>query len=288
VSIRPGAVRVGGMTDLHTLMTGLMIGESARWHDGRLWFSNWGSQEVLAVDTDGKSEVMARVATTLPFSIDWLPDGRLLIVSGQEALLLRQEPDGSLVTHADLSGLARIWNEIVVDGRGNIYLNGMDYDFMGGGPFIPGIIALVTPDGAVRRVAGDIRFPNGMIVTPDSRTLIIAESFAGELTAFDIGADGGLSHRRTWAALGEGGDGICLDAGGAVWTSVGGNAVARVREGGEVLHRVTLDRPCYSCTLGGDDGRTLFMLAAEWRGVENIDALLADRTGVVYTTPVPA
>jgi sugar lactone lactonase YvrE len=111
------------MLELQTLMTGLVIGESPRWHEGRLWFSNWGAQEIIAVDVGGNSEVVTRVPTTIPFSIDWLPDGRLLVVSGQEGLLLRREADGSLVTHADLSGLSnKPWNEIVVDGRGHIYV----------------------------------------------------------------------------------------------------------------------------------------------------------------------
>ncbi|MDN3358739.1 SMP-30/gluconolactonase/LRE family protein [Actinomadura sp. DC4] len=273
-----------------TLLTGLMIGESPRWHEGRLWFSNWGSQEVLAVDAGGKAEVMARVPTTLPFSIDWLPDGRLLVVSGPEALLLRQEPDGSLVRHAGLGHLARIWNEIVVDGRGNVYVNGMDFDFLGGGDFVPGIIALVTPDGAVRQVAGDIMFPNGMVITPDGSTLIVAESFASRLTAFDIGPDGGLSGRRVWAELGQGGDGICIDAEGAVWSSVtagGRPACARVREGGEVERLVELDQGCFACMLGGEDGRTLFMLTADWRGPEQMDELLRARTGRLVTAPAP-
>src|SRR5215831_20688965 len=113
------------MSELRTLMTGLVVGESPRWHDGRLWLSNWGAGEILAVDGGGTSEVVARLpATTIPFCIDWLPDGRLLVVSGPEAKLLRREPDGSFATHADLSGLARGWNEIVVDGRGNVYVNG--------------------------------------------------------------------------------------------------------------------------------------------------------------------
>src|SRR5262249_51330423 len=145
------------MPELQTLLTGLAIGESPRWHDGRLWFSNWGTQEVVAVDQEGKSEVMVHVPTTIPFCIDWLPDGRLLVVSGREGLLLRREPDGQLLTHADLSGLARTWNEIVVDGRGNIYINGGNFD-------ASGIIALVTLDGSVRQVADGIAFPNGMAV----------------------------------------------------------------------------------------------------------------------------
>jgi sugar lactone lactonase YvrE len=273
-----------------TLLTGLMIGESPRWHEGRLWFSNWGAQEIIAVDTEGNSEVMVRVPTTLPFSIDWLPDGRLLVVSGPEALLLRQEPDGSLVTHADLGHLAKGWNEIVVDGRDNTYVNGSDFDFIGGGEFIPGIIALVTPDGAARQVAGDIAFANGMVITPDGSTLVVAESFASRLTAFDIEPDGGLSNRRVWAELGQGGDGICVDAEGAIWSSVtidGRPTCARIREGGEVLQRIELDQGCFACMLGGEDGRTLFMLTADWRGPERFAELLQDRTGKLVTAPAP-
>ena len=279
------------MTELHTLMTGLVVGESPRWHDDRLWLSNWGAQEIIALDVDGGCGVMARVSTTVPFSIDWLPDGRLLVVSGPEAQLLRQEPDGSLVAHADLSGLAKGWNEIVVDGRGNTYVNGSDFDFGGGGPFIPGVIALVTPDGAVRLVADDIHFPNGMVVTPDNRTLIVTESFAARLTAFDIAADGSLSNRRIWADLGQGGDGMCLDADGAIWTPAfkdGRPGCVRVREGGEVLQRIELDQFCFACMLGGGDGKTLFMLVAEWRGVEHMDALFRSRTGRVLTAQAPA
>ncbi len=279
------------MPEPQTLMTGLVVGESPRWHEGRLWFSNWGAQEVIAVDLEGNSEVVARVPTTIPFSIDWLPDGRLLVVSVPEARLLRREPDGSFVTHADLSGLARGWNEIVVDGRGNTYVNGSDFNFGGGGPFVPGVIALVTPDGSVRQVADDIQFPNGMVVTPDNKTLIIAESFSHRLTAFDIAADGALSNRRVWAELGQGGDGICLDAEGAVWTPAfpdGRSCCVRVREGGQVLQRIELDRFCFACMLGGQDGRRLFMLAAEWRGVENMDWLFRSRTGQVLAAPAPA
>jgi sugar lactone lactonase YvrE len=279
------------VAELHTLMTGLVVGESPRWHDGRLWFSNWGAQEILAVDVEGASDVMARVSTTLPFSIDWLPDGRMLIVSGPEARLLRQERDGSLVTYADLSGLARGWNEIVVDGRGNTYVNGSDYRFGPGEPFVPGVVALVTSDGSVRQVADDIHFPNGMVVTPDNKTLIVTESFAARLTAFDIAMDGSLSNRRVWAELGQGGDGMCLDAEGAIWTPVindGKPGCARVREGGEVLQRIELERFCFACMLGGDDGKTLFMLVAEWRGMEHMQEMFRSHTGQVLTAQAPA
>jgi len=163
-----------------TLMTGLAFGESPRWHDGRLWFSNWTAQEIIAVDPQGKSEVMARVPyPTFPFSIAWLPDGRLLIVSADsDQPLLRQEPDGSLVSHA---GLDRGWNEIVVDGRGNTYINGAGFDLLAGEQFAPGIVTLVTPDGSARQVADGIAFPNGMAITPDNATLIVADSY-GEKT----------------------------------------------------------------------------------------------------------
>ncbi|GAC1633896.1 MAG: SMP-30/gluconolactonase/LRE family protein [Ktedonobacteraceae bacterium] len=278
-------------SSVHLLLSGLVIGESPRWHEGRLWFSNWGAQEIIAVDIEGNSEIVTRVQTTIPFSIDWLPDGRLLVVSGPEGLLLRREPDGSLVIHADLSSLARGWNEIAVDGRSNAYVNGSNFDFLGGGEFIPGIIALVTPDGSVHQVADGIAFPNGMIVTPDNSTLIIAESFASRLTAFDIAADGSLSNRRVWAELGQGGDGICLDAEGAVWSSATKNGkptCVRIREGGQVLQTIELDRSCFACMLGGEDGKTLFMMAAEWRGTENMDVLLHSRSGQVLTAPAPS
>jgi sugar lactone lactonase YvrE len=277
------------MSDLEVLMAGLAFGESPRWHDDRLWFSNWGAQEVIAVDLEGRSEVVARVPTTIPFCIDWLPDGRLLIVSGPERLLLRREPDGSLVTHLDLTALSdHGLNEIVVDGRGNAYLNGAGFDLMSGGEFAPGIVALVTPDGSARQVADGIAFPNGMAVTPDNSTLIVAESYGRRLTAFDIAGDGGLSNRRVWAGLDDGvPDGICIDAEGAVWyADVPNRRCVRVREGGEVLEAIELDRGCFACMLGGADGRTLFMMAAEWRGPANM--LGGPRTGRVLTARAPA
>src|SRR6266536_4050235 len=186
-------------SDVRILMTGLAFGESPRWHEGRLWFSNWGAQEVVAVDADGNSEVVARVPTTIPFSIDWLPGGPMLIVSGPEGLLLRMEPDGSLVTHADLTDVStKGWNEIVIDGRGNAYVNGGGFDLRAGEQFAPGIVALLTPDESARQVADGIAFPNGMAVTPDNSTLIVAESYAKRLTAFDIAGDGSLSNRSVW------------------------------------------------------------------------------------------
>ncbi len=267
------------------LLGGLAYVESPRWHDGRLWFAHWGRGEIVAVDLDGMSEVVGQGPPGLGWCLDWLPDGRLLTTGPQ---LTRREPDGSLVRHVDLSGVAAHgWNEIVVDGRGNIYLNGMDFDVLGGAAPKPGIIALVTPDGTARQVAEGIAFPNGMAVTPDNSTLIVAESFAGRLTAFDIGADGSLSDRRVWAE-GLGPDGICLDAEGAIWTSLRQNDCVRVQEGGEVLERIDLDRASFACMLGGPERRTLFILTAEWRGFEHVQEALAARSGQVLVVEAPA
>ena len=279
------------------LLGGLAYVESPRWHDDRLWFAHWGTGEVVAVDLDGRSEVVAAGPDGLGWSIDWLGDGRLLI-TGPE--LMRQEPDGSMVRHADLSGIDdHGWNEIVVDGRDNIYVNSIGFDFGAGEAPKPGVIALVTPDGTVSQVADEVQFPNGMAITPDNSTLIVAESFAGCLTAFDIAPDGSLSNRRVWAD-GLGPDSICIDAEGAVWThsadtrphtgrddSPEGECV-RVQEGGEIVQRIELDRAGFACALGGPERTTLFILAAEWNGIENVDDAIAKRTGQVLTVPAPA
>jgi sugar lactone lactonase YvrE len=279
------------MTELRTLMTGIAFGESPRWHDGRLWFADWGAQEVIAVDAEGNSEAVVRVPfPSIPMCIDWLPGtDRLLIVSAREGRVMRREPDGSLAVHADLTGLSDGgWNEIVADGRGNVYINGAGFDLMAGEKFAPGIIAVATADGSVRQVADGIAFPNGMTVTPDNSTLIIAESYGKQLTAFDIAADGGLSNRRVWADLGDGApDGICLDAENAVWyADVPNRRCVRVREGGEVLQTISADRGCFACMLGGQDRSTLFIIATEWRGPENMTS--GPRTGQVLTAPAPA
>jgi sugar lactone lactonase YvrE len=277
------------MAELHILMSGLAFGESPRWHQDRLWFSDWGAHEVVVVDLEGKSEVIVRVPS-FPFCIDWLPDGRMLIVSGGDGLVLRREFDGALVTHADLARLAQHkWNDIVVDGRGNAYVNNIGFDFPGGA-FAPGIIAIVTPDGCARQVADGVAFPNGMVVTPDNATLILAESYGKQLTAFDIAADGGLSNRRVWANLNGGvPDGMCLDAAHAIWYGdVPNKRCVRVREGGAVLQSIDLDRGCFACTLGGADKRTLFMMTAEWRGPAHMAAMAEARTGQVLTVEAPA
>ena len=277
------------MNEPQTLMTGVAFGESPRWHDDRLWFSDWGTQEIIAIDLEGNSEVMVRLnfPSFQPICFDWLLDGRLLVVSASDGVLLRLEPDGSLVTHADLSNLASGFNEIVVDGRGNAYVNGGNFDFATGAGAHSGIIALVHSDGTVRQVADDIVFGNGMAITEDGSTLIVAESWANRLSAFDIARDGGLSNRRVWADLGDSPpDGICTDAEGALWfADVPNKLCARVREGGEVLQRIELDRGCFACALGGTDRTTLFMVAREWHGPETMAD--EERTGQILTAQAP-
>jgi sugar lactone lactonase YvrE len=215
-----------------------------------------------------------------------------MLVTGSE--LVRVERDGSRVRYADLGSISPFgWSEITIDGRGNTYVNSLNFDFANfaevlGSDEAPGKIALVMPDGSACEVADGLAFPNGMVVTPDNRTLIVAESFAARLTAFDIGADGRLSNRRVWADVT--GDGICIDAEGAVWCSAvgddGGSTVLRVREGGEVLDRIEVDRPCYACMLGGEDGRTLFMVVAQWFGPERMNELIEAKTGQILTARV--
>ena len=218
-----------------------------------------------------------------------LPD----VVTGPE--LIRVEPDGSRVRHTDISHISPLgWSELTVDGRGNAYVNTINFDFaefnevlISGGA--PGKIALVTPDGEAREVATELAFPNGMVITPDNNTLVVAESFAARLTAFDIAEDGTLANRRVWAD-GVGPDGICLDTDGCIWASSGNmeNDCVRIREGGEVLERIHLGRPCFATMLGGPDRRTLFMLTADWRGTEAVDDVIEARTGQVLVVEAPA
>ncbi|SCG67023.1 SMP-30/gluconolactonase/LRE family protein [Micromonospora inositola] len=274
------------MTTPRVVVDGLAFGESPRWHDGRLWLADWGAGEVLTVDADGGTEVVARV-DGLPICLDWLPDGRLLVVAGGAGRLLRREPDGTLVGHADLRSLvAHPWNEVVTDARGNAYVNTIGFDFPGG-EFAPGAVALVPPDGPPRLVADGLAFPNGMVLTPDGGTLIVAESYAARLTAYDVAADGSLTGRRVWAELpGAAPDGICLDAEGAVWYGdVPNQCAVRVAAGGRVLDRIDLDRGCFACALGGRDGRTLFLVVTEW----SPRALAGGpRTGQVRALTAPA
>ena len=246
------------MSELRTLVSGVGMGESPRWRDGQLWFCDWGPGQVVRVETDGGTTVVAEVGDR-PVCIDWLPDGQLLAVSGQKGLLLRVGDDGSLAQHAVL-GEGR-WNEIAVDRRGNVFVNEIGFDFPGE-EFRPGRICVLTPGSDTpREVAEGLAFPNGMAVRGE--TLIVAESYAGRLTAFDIAPDGGLGARREFAAVeGSAPDGVCLDAEGAVWfADVPNQRCVRVAEGGAILATVDADRGCFSCALGDD---TLFITANAW------------------------
>ena len=228
------------------------MGESPRWHDGRFWVCDWLAGEVLAFSASGDRDVVARVEG-LPFSIDWLPDGRLVATT-----------PGGLVAGPDLApygAAGQPFNEIVVDAAGHCWV-----DMPGSMPWEdrrPGLVGVVRPDGSWEQVADDVWFPNGMAII-EERTLVVAESHADRLTAWTIDPSGALHERRVWAQLGqdEAPDGICVDASGAVWyASVPQQRCVRVAEGGEVLETVEIDRGAFSCTLGGEDGRTLFVVA---------------------------
>ena len=272
------------MGEIRKLLGGRGLVESPRWHGDRLYFSDWSAGEVVAVGLDGSVDVVARVAS-LPLCTAWLPDERLMIVSSTDGRLLRREPDGTLQTQADLGRPG--WNDVVADGRGNVYVNGAGSNPMSGEAFRPGSVFLAAADGSVRQVADDIAFPNGMAVTADNSTLIVADSYRHSLVAFDIGADGGLSNRRVWAELGDGvPDGICLDVQDAVWyADVPNQRCVRVAEGGNVLQTVALDRGGFACALGGPDRTTLFITAAKWRGMTDSE-MVTPGSGQVLTIQV--
>jgi sugar lactone lactonase YvrE len=273
------------------LLDGLTMVESPRWHDGRLWFPHWGTPEIIAVDLEGNARVMAQGPSGLGHSIGWLPDGRLLVTGDR---IRRYEPDGTMVVHANPDDISPYgWSEMTIDGRGNIYTNSIGFDFgaemtervQDRSKVATGVIALITPDGTARKVADGIAFPNGMVVTPDNHTLIVSESLTGSLLAFDIADDGMLSHRRVWAEN-VAADGICMDVAGAIWTGTWKNECVRVAEGGEILDRIQLDRPCFATMLGGPDRRTLLIMANQFLGVDRFDEMLAKRSGQVLMAEV--
>jgi sugar lactone lactonase YvrE len=257
------------VSEPEVLMDGIVFGESPRWHDGRVWFSDWGANQVIALTPGGGHEVVVSVAS-FPMCIDFLPDGRLLVVDSAQRRLLRREPDGSLVQHADLSVVSdKPWNDVVADDRGIVYVNSIGFDFPGG-EFAPGLVVLITPDGNVGQVAGDLAFPNGMAITPDGARLVVAESYAERLTAYDIGSDGSLSNRHVWAQTpGDHPDGICMDADGAIWyADVGNKHCVRVREGGQVLATAALDRGAFACALSRGNNPRLFVVGQIYGGPE--------------------
>lgn len=266
----------------HTIpfIDGLYFGEGPRWHDGALWLSDFFQHAVLRVSLDGRIEKVIEVRAQ-PSGLGWLPDGRLLVVSMTDRRVLRLDPDG-LHLHADLSGVAAFHcNDMVVDAGGRAFVGNFGFDLEGfmadhgiEAALAPGTptaaIARVDPDGAVHVAATDMRFPNGSVITPDGRTLIVAETLGLRLTAFDLSPAGLLANRRVWAPTGGvPPDGICLDAGRAIWVSNPlGTEIIRVAEGGEVLDRVTTSQPSFACMLGGTNRRRLFVLTAPTSGRE--------------------
>lgn len=249
------------MNELTPLVAGLTFPEGPRWHGGRLVFSDFYSYRVIAIDMHAKAETILEVPGQ-PSGLGWTPDGRLLAVSMLDHLLIRLDPSGPTVV-ADLSALATgPCNDMVVDGEGRAYVGNFGFDRHRGEPPRPAVLARVDPDGTVTAVANGVMFPNGTVITPDGRTLVIAETIGNRLTAFDRERDGRLTNRRVWADLGENfPDGICLDAEGAIWVAdPRKNVVFRVHEGGRRSRAIpTGDRGAYACMLGGDDRRTLFV-----------------------------
>ena len=261
------------MTKARVLADGLFFGEGPRWRAGRLWFSDFYDHAVKSVDSNGATRTELEIDDQ-PSGLGWLPDGRLLVVAMHRRQVLRVDPDG-VHLHADLADVAGYHaNDMVVDARGRAYVGnfGFPLDAALKTRGVESVIAdhptarlaRVDADGSVHMAAMDLHFPNGMVITPDGKTLIVAETLAMRLTAFDIGPDGALSNRRAWATLGmRAPDGICLDANGHVWVA---NAIAPecvlVAPGGEIAATVETSQPCFACMLGGDDRRTLFAMTA--------------------------
>ena len=256
------------------LTDGLYFGEGPRWREGRLWFSDFYVHAVKSISPAGDLRTEFEIDDQ-PSGLGWMPDGSMLIVSMTKRQVLRRTADGRIAVHADLGHIATFHcNDMVVDSRGGAYVGnfGFNLDAEIAARGIQSVLAdhataklaYVAPDGATRVAAEDMHFPNGPVITPDGKTLIVGETLAAVLTAFDIGPGGDLFNRRVWAPTAPAvPDGICLDADGAIWVA---NPVApqclRVAKGGEVLEVIETDHPCYACMLGGDDGKTLFMLTA--------------------------
>jgi sugar lactone lactonase YvrE len=270
---------------LPVFVSGLDFGEGPRWHDGRLWFSDFHQHTVSSVGDDGVRLTELEL-DDYPSGLGWLPDGRLLVVAMQSRQVLRVEADGSVVAHADLSGIARgRCNDMVVAADGTAYVGNFGFELGGGDPMRPAALARVTPGGEVSVAADGLEFPNGSVITPDGRTLIVGETFGKRATAFTVAADGTLHDRRVWADLGEVlPDGCTLDAEGAIWfADARGTAVVRVREGGEVTDRVETGQTTFACALGGDDGRTLFIVCADSARDEDV---VGTATGTIRTLRV--
>ncbi len=270
---------------LTTLLDGLTFTEGPRWHDGRLWFSDFYTQRVLAVTPEARLDTILEIPER-PSGLGWLPDGTLLVVSMLDRRLLRVE-GGKPRLHADLASIATgPCNDMAVDARGRAYVGNFGFDRHRGEAPRAAVLARVDPDGTVTRAAEDLEFPNGTVITPDGRTLVVAETMGQRLTAFDVAADGALTRRRVWAALdGVFPDGVCLDAEGAIWVSdARGPDLLRVREGGAIERRIPTGsgRHAFACMLGGADRRTLYVCTCTGSG----PAVADKRDGRIETVRV--
>jgi len=267
------------------LIGGLDFGEGPRWHEGRLWYSDFYQGAVYAVDEAGGRETILEIDDQ-PSGLGWLPDGSMLVVSMTRRQVLRVA-DGVVTIHADLGTVAGFHcNDMVVDARGHAYVGNFGFDLEAGEEPRTAALAHVAPDGTVSVGAEELEFPNGSVITPDGRTLIVGETFAGRYTAFTIGDDGALSDRRIWAEMpGVAPDGCTLDAEGAIWVSdARAPRVLRVAEGGGVLDELPTPQRTFACMLGGADRRTLFVLTAEGAGASVAEtgggAIWTHRVGV--------
>lgn len=273
------------MSGLELLVDGLDFGEGPRWHDGRLWYSDFYQHRVYAVSPGGARETILDLGSEQPSGLGWMPDGSLLVVAMTARRVLRVA-DGEVTIHADLSEIAT-WhcNDMVVAADGTAYVGnfGWDIEHDRGHP-LAATLAVVRPDGSVQSGPGDLLFPNGSVITPDGSTLVIAETFGGRFSAFPLDADGCPGEGREWAPVpGAAPDGCTLDSDGGIWfADAAGSGLVRVLEGGTITDRLPTPQPAYACMLGGDDGRTLFILTAPGAG--------ADRAGTgegcIWTTTV--
>jgi len=276
----------GPGNDLHLLVDGVDFGEGPRWRDGALWYSDFFQRSIYRVTPDGERTAVFSGLDDRPSGMGWLPDGTLVVVFMTSRRVMRDNGDGTLVEHADLSGIAT-WhcNDMVVDAVGNIYVGNFGFDLDGRSEFQTADLALVRPDGSVEVAATSLAFPNGSVITPDGATLIVGQTFGGDYLAFTIAADGTLTERRQWAEIpGTMPDGCTLDAAGGIWFSDAiGSQVVRVEEGGNVTHRVATPQPTFACALGGDDGRTLYILCAPG---SHPDEVAGKAGGAIYTMRV--
>ncbi len=281
--------------ETRVLTGGIYFGEAPRWRDGRLWFSDFYGHAVKSVSLAGDLRTEVEIDDQ-PSGLGWMPDGSMLIVSMTKRQVLRRAPGGQMSIHADLGHIATFHcNDMVVDAAGGAYVGnfGFDLDTAIEARGVPSVLAshptaklaYVAPDGQTGIAAEDMHFPNGPVITPDGKTLILGETLGAALTAFDIGANGDLSNRRVWAPTSPAvPDGICLDAEGAIWVA---NPIApqclRIAKGGEVLETIDTGQPCFACMLGGDDGKTLFMVTAD---SSNHGTAAAAQTGRILVATV--